>query len=93
MSNPKVEVLAYLPPIQSAIMKSGDGDLLQVKFNINLLISPDAVAIMLMTGKRLKLTVQEYPEKANVKKGNNAQKTNDGQGKDTRRKQRYPYRP
>jgi hypothetical protein len=59
---PKVEVFAYLPPIQSAIMKSGDGDLMQVKFNINLLVSPGAVEIMLMTGKRLKLTVEEMPE-------------------------------
>ena len=62
-NKPKVEVFAYLPPIQSAIMKSGDGDLMQVKFNINLILSPDAVKIMLMTGKLLKLTVQEIPEK------------------------------
>jgi hypothetical protein len=59
---PKIEVYAYLPPIQSAIMKSGDGDLMQVKFNINLLVSPQAVGIMLMTGKRLKITVEEMSD-------------------------------
>jgi len=59
----KIEFLAYLPPIQSAIMKSGDGDLMQVKLNVNLLISPDAAKLMLMTNKRLKIIVQEIPEK------------------------------
>jgi hypothetical protein len=83
-SKPKVEVYAYLPPIQSAIMKSGDGDLMQVKFNINLLVSPDAVKIMLMTGKRLKLTVQEMTEKA-IKTG----KTN-GQKEKSARKTANP---
>ena len=88
MSNtPKIECFAYLPPIQSAIMKSGDGDLLQVKFNINLLISPDAVGIMLLTGKRLKLTVQEVPEKA-TKADDAAQKTAKRKSPGTNRRRR-----
>jgi len=62
-----IEFYAYLPPIQSAIMKSGDGDLMQVKLNINLLISPDAVKLMLMTNKRLKVKVEELPDISVVK--------------------------
>lgn len=58
----KLECFAYLPPIQSAIMISGDGDLLRAKFNINLSISPDAAKLMLMTGRKLKLIVEEVPE-------------------------------
>ena len=54
-----IEFYAYLPPIQSAIMKSGEGDLMQVKLNINLLISPEAAKLMLMTNKRLKVKVEE----------------------------------
>lgn len=54
-----IECYAYLPPIQSAIMVSGDGDLLQAKFNINLSISPEAAKLLMMTGKKLKLTVEE----------------------------------
>ncbi len=61
MSEP-IEFDAYLPPIQSAIMKSGDGDLMQVKLNINLLISPEAAKLMLMTNRRLRVRVEELPD-------------------------------
>ena len=64
----KVECFAYLPPIQSAIMVSGDGDLLRAKFNINLSNSPEAVKLMMMTGKKLKLTVEEVIEPTLSKK-------------------------
>lgn len=57
-SNEKVEFLAYLPPIQTALTVSGDGDLMRVKFDINLSISPDAIRLLAMTGKRLKITVK-----------------------------------
>ena len=57
-----IEFDAYLPPIQSAIMKSGEGDLMQVKLNINLLNSPEAAKLMLMTNKRLKVRVEALPD-------------------------------
>ena len=53
---------AYLPPIQSAVMISGDGDLLQCKLNVNLKISPDAVRLIQMTGKKLKVTIEACTE-------------------------------
>ena len=56
MSEP-VEFYAYLPPIQSAIMVSGDGDLMQVKFNIPLRESPDAFRLAAMTQAQLQVTV------------------------------------
>ena len=65
-----IEFDAYLPPIQSAIMQSGDGDLMQIKLNVNLGISPDAVKMMLMGGKRLHIKVKEIPER--VTKANDA---------------------
>ena len=61
-----IECYAYLPPIQSAIMVSGDGDLLQAKFNINLSISPEAAKLLVLTGKKLKLTVEETVEPKQV---------------------------
>jgi hypothetical protein len=62
MTDGIIEFLAYLPPIQSAIMISGEGDLLQAKFNINLHVSPAAARLVMMTGKRLKITVEEAEE-------------------------------
>lgn len=56
MSEP-VEFYAYLPPIQSAIMVSGDGDLMQVKFNIPLRESPDAFRLAAMTQEQLIVSV------------------------------------
>jgi len=43
-------------------MMSGDGDLLQAKFNINLSNSPDALKLITMTGKKLRVTVEEIKE-------------------------------
>jgi hypothetical protein len=57
-----IEFLAYLPPIQSAIMMSGDGDLMQIKLNVNLKLSPEAIKLMMLTGKRLNVTIEEVPE-------------------------------
>jgi len=53
---------AYLPPIQSAIMLDGTGDNLQVKLNIPLRMSPDGIRLARMTGKKLKVTVEEVEE-------------------------------
>ena len=58
----KAEFFAYLPPIQTALTISGDGDLMQAKFNINLQNSPDATKLLLMTGKKLKVTVETCTE-------------------------------
>jgi len=55
----KIEFLAYLPPIQTALTISGDGDLLRIKLDCNLSVSPDAARLLIMTGKRLKVTVEE----------------------------------
>jgi hypothetical protein len=57
-----IEFFAYLPPIQSAIMVDGTGDLMQAKLNIYLKISPDAIRLIGMTGKKLKVTVEELTE-------------------------------
>jgi len=54
-----IEFVAYLPPIQSAIMLDGTGDNLQVKLNIPLKLSPDGIRLAGMTGKRLKVTIEE----------------------------------
>jgi hypothetical protein len=61
--NVMIEFFAYLPPIQSAIMVDGTGDLLQVKLNIALKISPDAIRLVGMTGKRLRIMVEEVLDK------------------------------
>ena len=55
----KIEFLAYLPPIQTALTISGDGDLLRIKLDCNLSVSPDAARLLIMTGKRLKITIEE----------------------------------
>ena len=57
-----IEFVAYLPPIQSAIMLDGTGDNLQVKLNIPLKLSPDGIRLAGMTGKRLKVTVEEVEQ-------------------------------
>ena len=57
-----IEFYAYLPPIQSALMLDGAGDNLQVKFNIPLRLSPDGIRLAGMTGKRLKVTVEEVED-------------------------------
>ena len=57
-----IEFFAYLPPIQSAIMVDGTGDNLQVKLNIPLKLSPDGLRLAGMTGKKLKVTVEEVEE-------------------------------
>jgi hypothetical protein len=75
----KLECLAYLPPIQTAITISGDGDLMQAKFNINLSVSPDAARLLIMTGKKLKLTVEtltDFDERA--KKDHATEKETEG---------------
>ena len=58
----KIEFLAYLPPIQTALTISGDGDLLRIKLDCNLSVSPDAARLLIMTGKRLKVTIEEFKE-------------------------------
>jgi len=55
----KIEFLAYLPPIQTALTVSGDGDLLRIKLDCNLSVSPDAARLLMMTGKKLKVTIEE----------------------------------
>jgi hypothetical protein len=57
-----IEFYAYLPPIQSAIMLDGAGDNLQIKLNIPLRMSPDAIRLAGMTGKKLKITVDELTD-------------------------------
>jgi len=57
-----IEFYAYLPPIQSAIMVDGTGDNLQVKLNIPLKVSPDGIRLAGMTGRKLKVTVEEVEE-------------------------------
>jgi len=58
----KIEFLAYLPPIQTALTVSGDGDLLRIKLDCNLSVSPDAARLLMMTGKKLKVTVETWTE-------------------------------
>ena len=82
-----IEFDAYLPPIQSAIMQSGDGDLMQIKLNVNLGISPDAVKMMLMGGKRLHIKVKEIPEKV-TKVHDETKKGTEGKGTRTSRRRR-----
>jgi hypothetical protein len=55
----KIEFLASLPPIQSAIMVDGTGDSMTVKLQIPLNKCPQALRLNLMTQKILKVTVQE----------------------------------
>jgi hypothetical protein len=57
-----VEFLAYLPPIQSAIRVSGEGDTMRLQLEISLRTSPEAFRIAMFTGKRLKVTIQELTE-------------------------------
>jgi hypothetical protein len=66
---PKVEFDAYLPPIQSAIKVSGEGDTMRIQLEINLRTSPDAFRIAMFTGKRLHITIEELPEEPKVKNG------------------------
>lgn len=54
----KVVFHAYLPPVQSAIMMAGDSDLMQAKLNINLSESPEALKLLLMSKRKLKVTVE-----------------------------------
>lgn len=61
-------------------MVSGDGDLLQAKFNINLMNSPEAAKLLMMTGKKLKLTIEESLTDFDGKAQNETEKISEGSG-------------
>ena len=87
----KIEFLAYLPPIQTALTISGDGDLLRVKLDCNLSVSPDAARLLIMTGKRLKVTIEEYLteiDDATKKSSKGSSTSMDSRRIDVRRNQR-----
>jgi hypothetical protein len=78
----KLSVHAYIPPLQSAIMVDGAGDVLQVKLAISLKESPDGLLIQTLTQKQLLVTFQELkPQK--VKPIENGK---------SKKRERYPYR-
>jgi hypothetical protein len=81
--NEKIEFLAYLPPIQSAIKVSGEGDSMRIQFEIPVRTSPDAFRIALFTGKRLKITVEEVTDEVEDKANGNP---------DQRRRETFPYK-
>jgi len=58
----QIQFYASLPPIQSALKISGDGDNLRVQLDIPIRISPDGLKLALFTQKRLLVTVIELPE-------------------------------
>lgn len=69
-----IKFLAYLPPIQTALTISGDGDLLRIKLDCNLSISPDAARLLTMTGKRLMVTIEESLTNFDAKGKNETEK-------------------
>ncbi len=81
----KIEFYAYLPPIQSAIMVDGTGDNMQAKLNISLRQSPEGLRLAGMTGRRLKVTVEEVPEKV-TKANDETEKGAKGKGTRTHRR-------
>jgi hypothetical protein len=58
----QIQFYASLPPIQSALKISGDGDNLRVQLDIPIRISPDGLKLALFTQKRLLVVVMEAPE-------------------------------
>ena len=85
MSEP-VEFYAYLPPIQSAIMVSGDGDLMQVKFNIPLRESPEAFRLAAMTQAQLKVTVDIIEQENCTELNDETKKSPEGNGSEMGRR-------
>lgn len=79
----KISVHAYIPPLQSAIMVDGAGDVLQVKLAVSLKESPNGLLIQTLTQKQLLVTFQELTSKKVELPKNDKPK---------RRTERYPYR-
>ena len=79
----KISVHAYIPPLQSAIMVDGAGDVLQVKLAISLKESPKGLLIQTLTQKQLLVTFQELTTKKVELPQNDKSK---------RRTERYPYK-
>ncbi len=83
MPKEKIVVHAYIPPLQSAIMVDGAGDVLQVKLAISLKESPNGLLIQTLTQKQLVVTFQELTSKKTVETPKNGK---------TRKRERYPYK-
>jgi len=58
VNHSKLVVMASLSPIQSAIQVDGVGDTMQIKLDIPLKTSPEALYIQTMTRKRLRVTIE-----------------------------------
>lgn len=58
----KLQMMASLPPIQSAISVDGSGDGARIKFDISRDSVPEVLKLVLMTGKPLKMTIETEEE-------------------------------
>jgi len=55
----KIEFIASLPPIQSAVNISGNGDGARVKLDIPGTEMAQVLKLLLLTGKSFKVTIEE----------------------------------
>ena len=62
MNNQKIEFIASLPPIQSAINIDGTGNGARIKLDIPASEMLAVVQIQLMVGKAFKVTIEEIEE-------------------------------
>lgn len=59
----KIEFIAVLPSIQSAIQIDGRGDGGRIKLDISRQFTPELLKLQVLTGKNLKVTIQEEFQK------------------------------
>ena len=55
----KIEFIASLPPIQSAVSVSGNGDGARVKLDVPGSEMSEVLKLLLLTGKSFKVTIEE----------------------------------
>lgn len=55
----KIEFIASLPPIQSAIQIDGNGDGGRIKLDISRQYMGELLKLQVLTGKRLKVKIEE----------------------------------
>jgi len=58
----KIEFIASLPPIQSAIQLDGQGDGGRIKLDISRQDSEALLKLQKLAGKQLKVTIEENPK-------------------------------
>jgi len=61
-----IEFIATLPPIQSAVMVSGDHNGMRIKLDVPESEVGNAVRLMLLSGKLFKVTIEDISESLTV---------------------------